>query len=66
MYSTFIIGHGYLRAETLAGLKAFIRDTLTVTSISFDAGATGVAMLVYAGNVINRYLDWVRRAGRAY
>ena len=31
-----------------------------------DAGELGLSMLTYAGNVINRYLDWVKRAGRDY
>jgi len=31
-----------------------------------DAGPLGVAMLTYAGNVLNRYLGFVKRAGRDY
>lgn len=28
MWSAFLIGYGYLRADTLAGLKAMIREAL--------------------------------------
>lgn len=31
-----------------------------------DAGPLGVAMLTYAGDVLNRYLGFVKRAGRDY
>lgn len=31
-----------------------------------DAGPLGVAMLTYAGNVFDRYLGFVKRAGRDY
>ncbi|CAB4144344.1 hypothetical protein UFOVP453_32 [uncultured Caudovirales phage] len=28
IYSAFIVGHGYLKADTLRGLKSLITDTL--------------------------------------
>jgi hypothetical protein len=41
-------------------------DWTQVGYVNFIDGEIGIRMLAYAGNVINRYLDWVRRAGRDY
>lgn len=31
-----------------------------------DAGETGIEMLRYAGNVLDRYASWLKRAGKDY
>ena len=31
-----------------------------------DAGETGIEMLTYAGNVLDRYAGWLKRAGKDY
>jgi len=31
-----------------------------------DAGETGIAMLLYAGRVLDRYCGWLKRAGKDY